>query len=107
MNVPPKISATRYVAFGDSMTAGEVVSAGSGFSRILKLVPEQAYPAVLQKDLTNLYTTQVQSISVRNEGKQGETAVAGYARLPGVLSQGNYQVLTLMDGATNLASRIP
>jgi lysophospholipase L1-like esterase len=105
VNVPPKISATRYVAFGDSMTAGEVVSAGSGFSRILRLVPEQAYPAVLQKDLTNLYSTQGQSISVRNEGKQGETAVDGYARLPGVLSQGNYQVLTLMDGANDLASR--
>ena len=65
------------MAFGDSMTAGEVVSAGSGFSRILRVVPEKAYPADLQKSLTDLYTTQAQSIRVDNEGRPGETAVDG------------------------------
>lgn len=105
INVPPKISATRYVAFGDSMTAGEVVSAGSGFSRILKVVPEKAYPADLQKSLTDLYTTQAQSIRVDNEGRSGEAAVDGYGRLRIVLSRGGYEVLTLMDGANDLSSR--
>jgi lysophospholipase L1-like esterase len=105
VSVPPKISATRYVAFGDSMTAGEVVSAGNGFSRTLRVVPEQAYPADLLKSLTNLYTTQAQSISVANQGKQGEAAVDGYARLRSVLSGSSYEVLTLMDGANDLASR--
>src|SRR5262245_6540758 len=38
LTIPPKISATRYVAFGDSMTAGEVVS-GSGFFRTLRVIP--------------------------------------------------------------------
>jgi lysophospholipase L1-like esterase len=105
VNVPPKISATHYVAFGDSMTAGEVVSAGSGFSRTLKVVPDKAYPALLQKGMTGLYTTQAQSISVANEGRSGEAAVDGYARLRVVLSRGNYEVLTLMDGANDLATR--
>jgi lysophospholipase L1-like esterase len=105
VTVPPKISATRYVAFGDSMTAGEIVSAGIGLLGTFRVVPEKAYPAVLQKELTDLYTTQAQSIGVANQGHSGETAVEGYARLPGVLSQGNYQVLTLMEGANDLASR--
>jgi len=105
VNVPPKISATHYVAFGDSMTAGEVVSAGSGFSRTLKVVPDKAYPALLQKGMTDLYTTQAQSISVANEGRPGEAAVDGYARLRGVLARGSYEVLTLMDGANDLSSR--
>jgi hypothetical protein len=99
VNVPPKISATRYLAFGDSMTAGEIVSEGSGFSRTLKIVPEKAYPADLQRDLTNLYLTQAQAISVANQGHQGETAVDGYARLHSLLSGSSWEVLTLMDGA--------
>jgi lysophospholipase L1-like esterase len=105
VNVPPKISATRYVAFGDSMTAGEIVSEGSGFSRTLKVVPEKAYPANLQKDLANLYTTQAQSIGVANQGKVGESAVDGAVRLRSVLSGSSYEVLTLMDGANDLGSR--
>ena len=105
VNVPPKIGATHYVAFGDSMTAGEVVSAGSGFSRTLKVVPDKAYPALLQKGMTDLYTSQAQSISVANEGRPGEAAVDGYGRLRVVLSRGSYEVLTLMDGANDLSSR--
>ena len=105
VNIPPKISATRYVAFGDSMTAGEVVSAGSAFSRTLRVVPEKSYPADLKKSLTDLYSTQAPSINVANEGKPGESAVDGYARLRAALSRGSYEVLTLLDGANDLGSR--
>ena len=105
VNVPPKISATRFLAFGDSMTAGEIVSEGSGFSRTLKVVPEKAYPADLQRDLTNLYQTQAQAISVANQGKPSEPAVDGYARLHSLLSGSSWEVLTLMDGANDLGAR--
>jgi hypothetical protein len=55
--------------------------------------------------MTDLYTTQAQSISVANEGRPGEAAVDGYGRLRVVLSRGSYEVLTLMDGANDLSSR--
>ncbi len=104
VTVPPKISATKYVAFGDSMTAGEIVSE-SGVIRTLRVDPAKSYPADLQANLVNLYTTQAQSISVENQGRSGESAVDGVSRLRGVLSRGGYDVLTLMDGANDLADR--
>ena len=105
VTVPPKISLTKYVAFGDSMTAGEVVSEGSAYFRTVKVVPEKAYPADLQRNLAGFYTTQASSITVTNEGRSGESAVDGASRLRGVLARGTYEVLTLMDGANNLGDR--
>jgi lysophospholipase L1-like esterase len=104
VTAPPKISATKYVAFGDSMTAGEIVSE-SGVNRTLRVDPAKSYPADLQTNLVNLYTTQAQSISVENQGRSGEAAVDGVSRLRGILSRGGYDVLTLMDGANDLADR--
>ena len=45
VTVPPKLNLTTFVAFGDSMTAGEVVSEGSvpGF-HVLAIDPGAAYP---------------------------------------------------------------
>src|SRR5262249_37459398 len=94
VTAPPKLVVNRFVAFGDSMTAGEVVSA-SGFIRTLRIVPSESYPTELQKNLTGFYTAQANSITVANQGRSGEKAVDGYARLRTVLSQGNYEVLTL------------
>ena len=102
---PPKISATSYVAFGDSMTAGEVVSEGSGHFRTLRVDPDKAYPTLLHRDLAAVYATQAQSITVDNQGLPDETAVNGASRLSAVLARGNYQVLTLMEGANDLANR--
>ncbi len=104
VTTPPKVSATKYVAFGDSMTAGEIVSE-SGLIRTLRVDPARSYPADLQADLTAVYTTQAQLITVENQGRSAETAVDGVSRLRGVLSRGGYEVLTLMDGANDLADR--
>jgi lysophospholipase L1-like esterase len=104
VNAPPKISATKFVAFGDSMTAGEIVSETGAF-RTLRVDPAKSYPADLQKGMTDVYTTQAQSIFVENQGKSGESAVNGVSRLNGLLARGYYEVLTLMDGANDLADR--
>jgi lysophospholipase L1-like esterase len=105
VTVPPKIGATKYVAFGDSMTAGEIVSEGSGGFRTLRVDPARAYPADLQRELAGTYTTQASSISVDNQGLSGEPAVSGVSRLPSVLARNNYDVLTLMEGANDIADR--
>jgi len=102
------LSVTAFLAFGDSMTAGEIVSEGAtrGF-RTLVLDLAKSYPTDLRNDLTSYYTAQVSSISVTNQGFSGETAVQGAARLPGVLVRGSFQVLLLMEGANDIANRDP
>jgi len=97
---PPKLSVTSFVAFGDSMTAGEVPSEGyTGAVRPLKVDPALSYPTDLQADLRSRYTAQ--SISVANAGVPRETTSEGAHRLPGVLALG-YQVLLLLEGANDL-----
>ena len=105
VTVPPKISVNRFVAFGDSMTAGEVVSQNSRGIHVLRVDHEKAYPAALQRNLAGFYSTQAQSLVVENQGLPRETAVDGVSRLRGVLSRGTYDVLLLMDGANDLGDR--
>jgi acyl-CoA thioesterase-1 len=105
VTVPPRISVTSFVAFGDSMTAGEVVSEGNSGIRILRLDPAKAYPTVLQQELAGYYTGQGQSIFVQNQGLKGETATDGASRLRGVLARGSFDVVLLMDGANDLGDR--
>jgi acyl-CoA thioesterase-1 len=98
----PKLSLTSFVAFGDSMTAGEIVSEGSlpGF-RILLVDVLKSYPADLRAGLVARYTSQVNDIVVANLGVSGETTVDGAVRLPKVLSAGTAQAVLLMDGAND------
>ena len=77
MNRPPAVknmgnSNTTIVALGDSLTAGNGVSA------------EESYPAVLAAKLGK---------GVVNLGHSGETAVEGAYRIPQVLSYAPYMVL--------------
>jgi lysophospholipase L1-like esterase len=105
VTVPPKVSATSYLAFGDSMTAGEVVSEGAGRIRTLRVDPAESYPAKLQRNLSSVYVAQAQSISVHNQGKPLESAVQGVSRLQGLITTGNYEALTLMEGAIDIGDR--
>jgi lysophospholipase L1-like esterase len=101
---PPKLSLTSFVAFGDSMTAGEVVSEGSvpGF-HVLTIDPGAAYPTILQSALMSRYTAQ--TISVANAYQRGEVTSDGRSRLSRVLADRQYQVLLLMEGANDLAAQ--
>jgi lysophospholipase L1-like esterase len=95
---PPRLSLTRFSAFGDSITAGEIPSEGL---RPLLIDPFLSYAADLTRDLAIRYRTQ--SPGVVNDGFQGETTSQGLARLPRTIALGNnYQVLLLMEGANDL-----
>jgi lysophospholipase L1-like esterase len=102
---PPVIAMTKFVAFGDSMTAGEIVSEGAvpGLRTLLVDVL-RSYPTDLQNDLDAAYPLQAQSIVVSNLGLSGESATAGPLRLPTALQSGPYQALLLMEGANDLRS---
>ena len=109
LTLPPKISLTSFVAFGDSMTAGEVRSettvakSEGGFQLIRPLVldPTKAYPTHLLAELRARYTGQAGAIAVDNAGLYGETAVAGAKRLPSVIDGGRYSAVLLMEGVND------
>ncbi len=82
----PQLSRTRFLAFGDSTTAGEVVAPVAGPthqadvpSHRLVVVPAAAYPTVLQARLAERYLAQTPMVV--NAGRSGEGA-ADSATLP-------------------------
>jgi acyl-CoA thioesterase-1 len=100
---PPSVSATRYLAFGDSITVGENGQAGSpptGLYQPLWIVAEP-YPAGFNRLMRDRYTAQ--TVTVFNRGLGGETTTAGLARLPSELSGYQPQVLLLLEGANDIA----
>jgi lysophospholipase L1-like esterase len=95
---PPKLTLTRFLAFGDSMTNGEVVSEGSVKPRIVDRA--LAWPNDLNRDLAIRYRTQQPFVT--DEGISGETSAQGAARIAGTIGGGLYQVLLLMEGANDI-----
>ena len=105
VQLPLKLALTRFIAFGDSMTAGEVVSEGFGPKGLRPLQVDKAvsYPTDLQRLLDVRYPGQVPGAFVENDGLSGETTPQGRVRLPTVLSQANQpQVLLLLEGVNDL-----
>ena len=98
---PPRLRFTRFLAFGDSLTAGEVSidAVGNMFYS-----PNDSYPTVLQKRLAARYV--FQSITIINAGIGGESATeGGSARFRSVLQQNRPEVVLLMEGANDLLDR--
>jgi lysophospholipase L1-like esterase len=108
---PPKLSLTRFLAFGDSITAGEIVGEGIvvqgiGVIRPLLVDPFLAYPADLTRNLAIRYSSQ--QPFVENVGRPGETTAQGVVRLPTELSAANApQVLLLLEGANDIGNGDP
>jgi lysophospholipase L1-like esterase len=93
---PPRLRFTRFLAFGDSLTAGEV-----SFGPTLRVyLPNDSYPSALQRRLAARY--RVQSPVVVNEGLGGETASDGFRRIRTVLQTHRPDVLLLMEGTNDL-----
>lgn len=79
-----QIARVRFMAFGDSITAGEVSFPGSTASVPLigkqVIVPSAAYPTVLERLLRTRYQFQADQITVSNQGVGGEKAVDARTR---------------------------
>jgi lysophospholipase L1-like esterase len=110
----PQIRATRFVAFGDSITEGatascERVTPFMSFAETMLVLQTSAndvwtYPNVLQNLLRSRYPAQLPTVS--NRGRGGESVFDGNARLPGVLAQDMPEVLLIQEGANDVnASR--
>ena len=105
----PTLQRTSFLAFGDSVTAGEVTVPTSGGTELLgtpnfKLVvmPAAAYPVQLQLMLRNRYVTQANVISVVNSGVSGEYAVDSVKRFSQVMTNVRPEVVLLLDGYNDL-----
>jgi len=100
----PRISRTRFLAFGDSITAGEVTSPVGATGGVGKLVvvPTASYPTVLQSRLAATYTAQATSISVTNSGVSNEPILDGVPRFNEVFPSSRAEVVLLQDGVNGL-----
>jgi lysophospholipase L1-like esterase len=98
---PPKLRFSRFLAFGDSLTAG-VVSLGPTF---LLVVAPDSYPARLESMLRLRYRFQASAPVVLNDGVPAEFTTEGLRRLRGALLQHRPEVLLLMEGTNDLLDR--
>lgn len=100
-----RLSRTRFVAFGDSLTSGEVtapVSAGTITKQVV--VPAAAYPSQLQSMLAARFVSQASSINVANAGLGGETVIAGVVRFEDVLATMSSDVVLIWEGVNGLGA---
>jgi lysophospholipase L1-like esterase len=111
VNAPvPRLSRTRFLAFGDSLTSGEVTvptgaisESGSPYFK-LAVVPAASYPTQLLQMLRARYTDQASILEMTNAGKSGEWAQDGVLRLPGLLSSVRPEVVLLLEGVNDLGA---
>ena len=102
---PARISHTKFLAFGDSFTAGEVTNPTStmpsGIHKLI-LVPAASYPTQLQSQLRTTYPSQASAITVTNGGEPGERILDGNQRFQRVFDANRPEVVLLMEGVNGL-----
>lgn len=90
VRVSRSLARTRFLAFGDSITAGQVSPPAT------LIINPDSYPYKLEERLRQRYPAQ--EIVVLNDGRGGERLDQGVRRLPGVLDAEQPQVLLLLEG---------
>lgn len=109
--VIPRLTRTRFMAFGDSTTAGEVTipmspMRGEGTPTFkLVVLPAVSYPTQLATMLRARYTAQASVIDVANAGLSGEWAEDGAKRLPGVMVSVRPEAVLLLEGVNDIAAQ--
>lgn len=111
VQAPPRLSVTRFIAFGDSITWGENGASSvaktkeRGIHTFVQFPLPQTYPGELQTELQGRYTTQ--SPTIANFGNPGEEASDPHtlARFNQALASGQFDVVLLMEGSNDVGSR--
>jgi acyl-CoA thioesterase I len=98
VRVSRPLARTRFVAFGDSITEGQVLSLG--FAMVVE--PFESYPHKLEQILRSRYPAQ--AVRVFNSGYGGEEPATGVARLPGILDAEHPEVLLIQEGINGLTT---
>ena len=96
------------MAFGDSITAGEVTFPGSTASAPVSgkqvVVPSAAYPTVLERLLRSRYQFQADQITVANQGVGGEKAADARNRFFAALTSIRPDVVLILHGHNDIPS---
>jgi lysophospholipase L1-like esterase len=104
----PQLARLRYMAFGDSITAGEVTfpgsTAGVPVSGKQVVVPSAAYPTVLERLLRTRYQFQADQITVANQGLGGEKAINARDRFFAALTAVKPDVVLILEGHNDIPS---
>lgn len=103
----PQLSRLKFMAFGDSITAGEVTfpgSTGGLTSGKLQVVPSAAYPTVLQRLLRTRYQFQGDQVIVSNQGLSGEKAIEARNRFFSAMTTVRPDVVLLFHGHNDIPS---
>ena len=90
-----RLARTRFMAFGDSITVGEIPD------------PLTPYPIILQTELRSRYVAQASNIVVVNAGVGGERLTAGVLRFEDAFDTHRPEVVLLMEGINDLMSLGP
>jgi lysophospholipase L1-like esterase len=105
----PRLSRTRFLAFGDSLTSGEVTApaSGSGTGVLLPrggnvVLPAASYPTQLFHLLTTRYREQAAIIDVVNAGLGGEQADQGAARFSSTCVAAEPEAVLLLEGVNGI-----
>jgi lysophospholipase L1-like esterase len=109
VSIIPQIGRTRFLAFGDSLTAGEVTvpmgTSGDGTpNQKLIVVPAASYPTQLLSMLGARYTSQTAALAITNSSVPGEWAQDGVKRLPNVLANLRPEAVLLLEGYNDLGA---
>jgi lysophospholipase L1-like esterase len=91
---PPRLSRTRIMAWGDSLTEGATILGSDPYAIVHP--PETAYPTVLRQLLSARYTDQ--TITVFNRGEVGEQAWRARSRLIAAFAADAPDVVVLQEG---------
>jgi lysophospholipase L1-like esterase len=105
--VSPRLANTRFMAFGDSITTGEVtvpVSRADQDERSAPtvIVPSAAYPSVLADLLRSSYPQQAGAIEVFNEGRGAEAVTNALPRFRDAFDARRPEVVLLMEGYNDI-----
>lgn len=112
VRVVPRLEGTKIVAFGDSITWGEISApAPVGGASLRYQDPAVAYPTQLRELLRERYTSQADAIQVINEGVPGEQVIhtlpgqngqTGEGRIEDVADHHEPDVLIVLEGVNGL-----
>jgi lysophospholipase L1-like esterase len=106
---PQAVGATRFIAFGDSITCGVISLPAFSLLPVHCDIAEYGYPERLLTMLVTYNSSQV--FTVRKRGEPGETAASGIARLtseltelagPSVPVNSRPQALLLLEGINDM-----
>lgn len=102
----PTLQRTKFLAYGDSITAGEVTSpigsTATGLITKQVLVPTAAWPYLLGRTLQARYASQASQIVVSNYGLSGERSVASRERFVQALNSQRPEVVMIMHGHNDI-----